>query len=73
MSDALPVVSPWFTAAAVGDTITLVREPHVDPLVRANLWHVRGRDRDLMVDCGLGVASFHGALPELVARDPVLV
>ena len=73
MSNPLPVVTPWFTATAVDDTITLIREPHVDPLVRANLWHVRGRDRDLLVDCGLGVTSFHEALPGLVAREPVLV
>lgn len=73
MSDALPVVTPWFAVTTVDDTITLIREPHADPLVRANLWHVRGRDRDLLVDCGLGVTSFHDALPEFVAREPVLV
>ena len=75
MSNALPVATAWFTAtAATADgTITLIREPHADPLVRANLWHVRGRDRDLLIDCGLGVTSFHQALPSLVAREPVLV
>jgi glyoxylase-like metal-dependent hydrolase (beta-lactamase superfamily II) len=75
VSDTLPVVTPWFTAtpATPGGTITLIREPHADPLVRANLWHVRGRDRDLLVDCGLGVTSFHQALPGFVAREPVLV
>jgi glyoxylase-like metal-dependent hydrolase (beta-lactamase superfamily II) len=73
MSYALPVVTPWFTTTTTSDTITLIREPHADPLVRANLWHVRGRDRDLLVDCGLGVTSFHDALPELAAREPVLV
>lgn len=73
MIDALPVVRPWFTATAVDDTVTLIQEPHADPLVRANLWHVRGRGRDLLVDCGLGVTSFRKALPGLVAREPVLV
>jgi glyoxylase-like metal-dependent hydrolase (beta-lactamase superfamily II) len=73
MSDALPVVTEWFAVTPVTAAITLIREPHADPLVRANLWHVRGRDRDLLVDCGLGITSFHDALPALVAREPVLV
>ena len=37
--------------------LTLITEPHVDELVSANMWLVRGRERDLLVDCGLGVAS----------------
>jgi glyoxylase-like metal-dependent hydrolase (beta-lactamase superfamily II) len=27
------------------------------PLIRCNIWHVRGRDRDLLIDTGLGMAS----------------
>jgi glyoxylase-like metal-dependent hydrolase (beta-lactamase superfamily II) len=73
MSDVLPVAAPWFTTTRVDDAITLIREPHVDPLVRANLWHIRGLDFDLLIDCGLGVTSFHESLPELVVREPVLV
>jgi glyoxylase-like metal-dependent hydrolase (beta-lactamase superfamily II) len=70
---ALPVADAWFTATRVDDAITVLTEPHVDPLLRANFWHVRGRDRDLVVDCGLGVTPLRGAHPELFARDPVLV
>ena len=69
----LPVADPWFVTRRVDDQITLVREPHVDPLVQANLWHVRGRDRDLLIDCGLGIASFRQSLPALVEREPLLV
>lgn len=31
-------------------------------LLRANTWDVRGRDRDLLVDAALGVASLQSAL-----------
>jgi hypothetical protein len=34
----------------VADGITLITEPHVDPLIRANLYHVRGTEADLVVD-----------------------
>jgi glyoxylase-like metal-dependent hydrolase (beta-lactamase superfamily II) len=42
-----------------------VTEPHVHPLLRCNVWHVRGRDRDLVVDTALGLAP----LRHLVERS----
>ncbi len=51
----LPVASPWFVQVRVSDTLTLVTEPHVHPLLRCNVWHVQGRDRDLVVDTALGL------------------
>jgi glyoxylase-like metal-dependent hydrolase (beta-lactamase superfamily II) len=65
--------SDWFRVTDVGDGITLVEEPHVDPLLSANIWHIRGRDRDLVVDAGLGVVPLRRALPWLFEHDPVLV
>ena len=69
---AVPL-SEWFRVTDVGDGITRIEEPHVDPLLSANVWHVRGRDRDLVVDAGLGVVALHRALPWLFEHDPVLV
>ena len=51
----LPVASPWFVQERVSDTLTLVTEPHVHPLLRCNVWHVQGRDVDLVVDTALGL------------------
>jgi glyoxylase-like metal-dependent hydrolase (beta-lactamase superfamily II) len=51
----LPVADPWFVVEAAGDGVTLVTEPHVNPLLRCNVWHVRGRDVDLVVDTSLGL------------------
>jgi glyoxylase-like metal-dependent hydrolase (beta-lactamase superfamily II) len=69
------VVDPadWFRVSDVGDGVTLIEEPHVDPLLSANVWHVRGRERDLVVDAGLGVVSLQRELPWLFEHDPVLV
>jgi glyoxylase-like metal-dependent hydrolase (beta-lactamase superfamily II) len=52
----LPVAARWFVRDRVDDTVTLVSEPHVHRLLRCNVWHVRGRDRDLVVDTALGLA-----------------
>jgi len=69
------VVDPgdWFRVAALGDGLTRIEEPYVDELVSANIWHLRGSERDLVVDSGLGVASLRTALPWLFEHDPVLV
>ena len=51
----LPVADPWFVTRPVSDGVTLITEPHVHPLLRCNVWHVRGRDRDLVIDTSLGL------------------
>ncbi|MEU4622106.1 MBL fold metallo-hydrolase [Actinoplanes sp. NPDC023801] len=69
----LPVEPRWFRFTAVDERTTLIEEPHVRDLLRANAWHRRGRDRDVLVDCGLGVAALAPLLRERFGRDPVLV
>lgn len=69
---ALPEASPWFRVRSVNHEISQIDEPHVDDLLRGNVWHVRGR-RDLVVDAGLGVASLRAELPGLFDNDPLLV
>jgi glyoxylase-like metal-dependent hydrolase (beta-lactamase superfamily II) len=61
----LRVAEQWFTFDRVSDDITLILEPHVTRLEQCNMWHVRGRDRDLLIDTGMGVASLHEAARHL--------
>ncbi len=49
-------MTDWFSRTRVDDAITMLTEPFVHDLVRANIWHVRGRDADLLVDTGMGIA-----------------
>jgi glyoxylase-like metal-dependent hydrolase (beta-lactamase superfamily II) len=69
----LPVVPVWYVASDLGQGITLIDQPHVHPFVRANIWHIRGSERDILIDCGLGVSSLKRALPGLFEREPVLI
>jgi glyoxylase-like metal-dependent hydrolase (beta-lactamase superfamily II) len=61
----LPIADHWFERRPIDDAITLLWEPYVVPLMRCNIWHVRGRDRDLVIDTGLGVASLLDAARDL--------
>ena len=69
----LPIAERWFEMKRIDDDITLLWEPHVVPLVRCNIWHVRGRDRDLMIDTGMGVASLREAARELLQKPVTAV
>jgi glyoxylase-like metal-dependent hydrolase (beta-lactamase superfamily II) len=64
----LPIADRWFEIRKVSDDITLLWEPHVVPLMRCNIWHVRGRDRDLMIDTGMGIASLRAAAKHLLDK-----
>ena len=58
----LPVADPWFTATLVEPDIVLLSEPHVARLWRANMFVVLGRDRDLLIDTGMGVGDLRAAI-----------
>jgi len=64
----LPIAEQWFRRERFASGITLLSEPHVDPFARCNVWHVRGRDRDLLIDTGLGLRSLREAAAELFER-----
>lgn len=69
----LRVANTWFVRKRIDDAVTLLTEPAVHPLLRCNIWHVRGRSRDLLVDTGLGVASLADAAADLFRSDLLAV
>ena len=64
--DAFPVADPWFVREQMDDGVTLVTEPAVHPFLRCNVWHVRGRDADLVVDTAMDIRP----LRPFVERKP---
>ena len=61
----------WYETKRLGDGITLIRESLVKPFYRCNIWHVRGRDRDMLVDSGMGVVSLRDHV-RLVCERPLI-
>ena len=55
----LPIIEHgrWYETIRMADSVTLIHEPWIKPFFRCNIWHVRGRDRDLLFDSGLGHVS----------------
>lgn len=67
----LKVAENWFEKRQVDEDITLLWEPHVVPLDRCNIWHIRGRDRDLLIDSGQGVCSLRSAAADLFGHQTI--
>jgi len=61
----------WYRVQRLADEVTLIDEPFIKQFYRCNIWHLRGRDRDLLVDSGMGVVSLRAQVP-LVTERPVV-
>ncbi|WP_395687455.1 MBL fold metallo-hydrolase [Aestuariivirga sp.] len=60
----------WYETIAFADGVTLIHEPWIKPFYRCNMWHVRGGERDLLFDTGLGHFSLSAHVP-LVTERPI--
>lgn len=60
----------WWRVRPLSDGVTAIDEPHILEFYRCNVWHVRGRDRDMLVDSGMGVVSLRAHVP-LVTERPL--
>lgn len=58
----------WYRTERKDDGITLIAEPFIKEFYRCNIWHVRGRDRDMLVDSGMGVVSLRTWVPLVTER-----
>jgi glyoxylase-like metal-dependent hydrolase (beta-lactamase superfamily II) len=67
-----PVADRWFDVDDVGDGVTLITEPYVHPLLASNVWHVRGAERDLVVDTGNGFGDLSAVIAPLSEGRPVV-
>ena len=65
--------SEWYETIPMGEGVTLVHEPWIKPFYRCNMWHVRGRDRDLLFDTGLGHFSLRAQVPLVTERNLLCV
>ncbi|WP_195178470.1 MBL fold metallo-hydrolase [Mesorhizobium sp. INR15] len=63
--------SGWFSHEDVGPSIVRISEPHVHYYFRSNIFHVRGRDVDLVIDAGMGLVPLRPSL-NLPDSKPVI-
>lgn len=69
----LPVADNWYALEWLADGIVRIWEPHVSRLLRANLFLVRGQERDLLVDAGMGVKPLRPVIAPLLDKPVTLL
>ncbi len=74
MSDTHTVADEaWYEALPFADGVTLIHEPWMPPFFRGHMWLVRGADRDLLIDAGLGHVPLRANVPALRGRPVTLL
>jgi glyoxylase-like metal-dependent hydrolase (beta-lactamase superfamily II) len=68
MPDSPPVAEHWFRTRKINDGLYLISEPHYYWFNRANLWLIKGRDQDLLIDTGMGVCSLRQHIASLIDK-----
>lgn len=63
----------WYSVRRLDDDVTYICEPHIQEFYRCNIWHVRGRDRDMLIDSGMGVVSLREWVPLVTERELIAV
>jgi glyoxylase-like metal-dependent hydrolase (beta-lactamase superfamily II) len=63
----------WYSVRRLDDDVTAISEPYIQEFYRCNVWHIRGRDRDMLVDSGMGVVSLREWVPLVTERDLIAV
>lgn len=63
----------WFRVRRLDDGVSWIDEPFIKEFYRCNVWHVRGRERDLLVDSGWGVVSLRAHIPLVTERPLVAI
>lgn len=63
----------WYRVRHIDDDITFIDEPFIKEFFRCNIWHVRGRDKDMLVDSGMGVVSLRDHVPVVTEKACIAV
>lgn len=69
----MKVADKWFQHQKIDDRITLIKEPYVSAFAQCNIWHIKGRDADLLIDAGMGVSSLKEAISQLIDKPLIAV
>jgi glyoxylase-like metal-dependent hydrolase (beta-lactamase superfamily II) len=63
----------WYETRKLADDITYIGETFIKEFYRCNIWHVRGRDKDMLVDSGMGVVSLRQHVTQVTEKPSVAI
>jgi glyoxylase-like metal-dependent hydrolase (beta-lactamase superfamily II) len=69
----LPIADHWYEIEHIGNGISRILESYVVPWMRCNIWLIQGRDRDLLIDSGMGLKPLTAEIARLRERTVAAV
>ena len=63
----------WYETRTMDDGVTYIYEPFIKEFYRCNIWHVKGSQRDMLVDSGMGVVSLREQIPMVTEKKCLAV
>jgi glyoxylase-like metal-dependent hydrolase (beta-lactamase superfamily II) len=68
----LPTQDPWFEVTQLSSNLFRIMEPRCHRWVRANCFLILGRERDILVDSGTGIAELRPIIDRLSTRPRLI-
>lgn len=70
MNETVP--TDWYEVIRLSEDVSLIREKYVAHWLRCNIWHLRGKNHDLLIDSGMGLRPLKQEVASLCEK-PVTV
>jgi glyoxylase-like metal-dependent hydrolase (beta-lactamase superfamily II) len=64
---------PWYEIHHIDSGLSRILESHVAPWMRCNMWLIQGRDKDLLIDSGMGLRPLKREIATLAERPVTAV
>src|SRR4051812_38591951 len=64
---------PWYEINKVDHGLSRILERHVAPWMRCNMWLIHGRNRNLLIDSGMGLRPLKAEISALGERPVATV
>jgi len=63
----------WYETQKMADDVTYIGEVFIKEFYRCNIWHVRGRDKGMLVASGMGVVSLREHVAQVTEKPSIAV
>jgi len=66
------MIDDWYKVTQLSDGISLIREKYIADWLRCNIWHLRGKNYDLLIDSGMGLRPLKQEIA-ILSEKPITV
>jgi glyoxylase-like metal-dependent hydrolase (beta-lactamase superfamily II) len=65
-------IDDWYEVIRISDDLSLIREKYIAAWLRCNIWHLQGKNYDLLIDSGMGLRPLKKEIA-ILSEKPITV